>query len=122
MKIVLTIFMLLALPACLKAQSGANSETNSGKQESPAVKNTQKANNSQIEGKGIPYNKETKSQQRAGAKRTNHPIPPSSVGTIPDAAASPNAKLMPRSHTAQREMNMRRKASPNTSNSSKENQ
>ena len=121
MKTVVTICMLLALPACLKAQSSAT-ETNSGRPGSSAVNNGQKGNNGQLRGKGIPYNKEPKAQQQARAKQTNHPIPPSSVGTVPDAAASPNKKLMPRSHTAQREMDMKRKASPNTSNSSQERQ
>ncbi|MVM31183.1 hypothetical protein GO755_14165 [Spirosoma sp. HMF4905] len=71
---------------------------------------TQTPNNSQLEGKGVPYNKDTKQKGKAIPKRADHPLPASSVGTGVDAAANPNSGVSPGSHTAQRETKMDYKA------------
>jgi hypothetical protein len=111
----LTASLLLATVICVQAQSGGSA----AQQGAATTNNARKAGNSQMVGKGVPYNKEARQQGKSGKKTDKRSIPKSSVDTGPDAAALPSSNKRPNTHTAHREHDMNRKGSPNKSNESK---
>ena len=94
--IILTSALLFAGLVGVQAQSGG-AATGSARQQK-ATGGAQPNTLSQAQGKGVPDSK---------AKKPDHNIPASSVGTGVDAKA--NGKFSPGSHTAQRENKIGRK-------------
>lgn len=97
--IILTL-LLLAGVVSVQAQSGGASK---GQQGTLSTTNDQKANASQMQGKGVPYTKDKEQQGRSTPKKNNKPIPPSEVGTESDLPARATGEISPGSHAAQRD-------------------
>ncbi|GAB3988138.1 hypothetical protein GCM10028807_10140 [Spirosoma daeguense] len=99
-----------------KAQSTPNTETNAGKQGN-ATTDSKRENNSLLNGKGVPYTKESKKERQAAAKRTKAPIPASRLDTTSDVNARASGQLAPGSHKAQRDSKAGRKSAPKSTES-----
>ena len=106
--VILIAISLLAGIVRVQAQSSGNTQSKAG---SSAV---HKANNSQLQGKGVPYNKEKEQFGKQISKKRSGPIPPSSVSSGAGASDAAQANKTPGSHVAQREMKMGRKTSAKT--------
>ena len=98
--------ILLAGIVSVQAQSSGNAQSNAGS--SAAYK----AKNSQLQGKGVPYNKEKEQFGKQIFKKRTGPTPPSSVSSGSNASDATQESKTPGSHVAQREMKMNRKTSP----------
>lgn len=94
---VVTAVLLMSGFAVAQAQSGQPKTTPTGAPQKPEM--------SQVQGKGVPYNK--KQPGNTAAKRPDHNIPNPGVGTGPDARTT--GQFSPGSHTAQRENKIGRK-------------
>ncbi|WP_080058497.1 hypothetical protein [Spirosoma aerolatum] len=99
--IITTLFLCVGLVSA-RAQS-SNTETNAGKQGSATTSNAKNANNGQLTGKGVPYNKEAQQTGKSATKKSNRPIPESSVSTESDRNLQNAGKMSVGSHNPRRD-------------------
>ena len=90
---------VMVLTAALLMSGLAGALAQSGQPKAKPAGAPQKPDMSQVQGKGVPYNK--------APQKADHNVPNPGVGTGPDAKAT--GQFSPGSHTAQREHKIGRK-------------
>ena len=117
--LIITVLSLMASVSGVWAQASANTQSNAGREGSSSVNKASKANNSQLKGLGVPFNKEKQQFGKSISPSSKSPIPPSSVSDGSDVSDAAGAKkgITPGSHTAQRERRVGYKSPAKTTNS-----
>ncbi|GAB4005171.1 hypothetical protein GCM10028808_04410 [Spirosoma migulaei] len=100
------------------AQSGTSAQSKADKQAPSSTSQTSKANNSQLKGTGVPYNKDKQQFGKQTSTKKSGPIPPSSVGSGPETSDAAQEAKTPGSHAAQRERSVGHKSTTKTGNPS----
>ncbi|WP_461089106.1 hypothetical protein [Spirosoma gilvum] len=104
MKNLLIITTLISCVSLMSARAqSSNTETNAGKQGSATTSHAGNANNGQLKGKGVPYNKDAQQMGKSTGKKSNRPIPESSVSTESDISRRQAGKMSTGSHNPQRD-------------------
>ncbi|MBN8822234.1 MULTISPECIES: hypothetical protein [unclassified Spirosoma] len=102
-KILISSTLLLCVGLMSARAQSANTETNAGKQGSTTTSNAKNANNGQLTGKGVPYNKEAQQTGKSATQKSNRPIPESSISTESDRSLQDAGKMSVGSHNPRRD-------------------